>query len=188
MARRHLTSVLSGDEQDLDEVWEWYVLQGDLISEEVVRTLNTLSAGRTPAEPRYFGLSRDEIKELFRVQREELKQAAMLILLAATEAALKVDFIVRVRERKNDAVSRSFAALYKKSKLRVRLEEDLLDAWERHGSAPSVKTAAGRFKDALLLRNWLAHGRFWKPKLSQEYAPQDVFGICNDLLKAASIR
>jgi len=113
----------------------------------------------------------------------------MLVLLAAAEAALRVDYILRIIENKKDGVSKGFVALYKKQQLEVGLEDQLLRVWKRQPSATAArKSAMGDFRGALKLRHWLAHGRYWKPQLAQEYDPQDVFDICDALLKATSIR
>jgi hypothetical protein len=53
---------------------------------------------------------------------------------------------------------------------------------------PETKSPAGDFKGALKLRNWLAHGRYWTPKLGRKsYSPGDVFDICEQLLMALSL-
>jgi len=188
MARLHLKSVLSEDEQDLNEIWEWYVLQNMLIGDEAVNTLDALLSGSASIASRYFGKTRDELDEFFAYQRSELGQVTMLILLAAAEAALRVDYIVRIIENKKDAVSKQFSEIYKLQKLEVGLDDQILEIWKENSATPEIKAAIGESRGALRLRNWLAHGRYWKPKLGREYDPQNVFELCDELLKFLGIR
>lgn len=152
-----------------------------------MRTLDALLAQTPVDHPRYFGKTRDEVSQLFDAQRQELKHVTMLALLAATEAALRVDYIVRVMRKKRDAISKDFTKLYKRRKLDVRLDEHILDAWKRHSEQPATKSAIGEFKSALNLRHWLAHGRYWKPRLGREYDPQIVFDICDGIWRAVAV-
>jgi len=183
MARRHLPRNLSGEHLSLEEAWDWYEFQDALIGAEKARTLDALLTGVALDQPRYFAKTRDELVEFFDEQRDELKNAVMLNLLAATEAALRVDYLVRVINKKKDGISKRFALLYKEYGLKVGLEEQILDCWKQHAPA-AARGAIGQFNGALNLRHWLAHGRYWKSRLGRVYDPQDVFEICDALLKA----
>ena len=111
----------------------------------------------------------------------------MLDLLSATEATLRVDFWNRVHNKEKDELSRRFRDLAKNFEERIALEEQLLDAWV--AVSPDTKSPAGDFKGALKLRNWLAHGRYWTPKLArQSYSPGDVFDICERLLRKTGLK
>jgi hypothetical protein len=190
MTRRSLFNTLSNQEQGLPTVWEWHEFQRALIGEEKSRVLDALAKGEGPAAPRYFGKTRQELDADFAFQVAELGLLSMLAMLACTEAALRGDFIVRVSDKKKDEVSRGFRDAFKqrgKRIRRVRLEEDILDVWGDRADAGS-RRAVGEFKGALNLRHWLAHGRYWKPKLGRAagYDPADVFDICQELLQALS--
>lgn len=114
----------------------------------------------------------------------------MLQLLAATEAALRVDFIHRVAIKKRDAVSREFGKLYKehgkKHGLSIKLKQQLLEAHEQ-AAAPEVQRAINDFVGALKIRHWLAHGRYWKPKFGQQPTPEAIFAICSGLIEALGL-
>lgn len=120
----------------------------------------------------FLAMTPEEVSASFDDQRDELDSLTMLGLLAAAEADLRVDYLTRVFERKKDDVSRAFRDLYKESATRVRLDEDLLEIWLQH--AP-CKKEVGDFRGALKLRHWLAHGRYWPPKLGRSYDADDVF-------------
>ncbi len=184
MRRQLLGGILSEQEQDLPEVWEWYGFQDALVGEEKSRVLSAWSGGTALSAPRYFGLTRDELDDWFDAQRMELDKLTMLGLIAATEAALRVDFIVRVVERSKDAVSRRFRQLSRRWP-DIALEESILDVWRDTTDNAPIKNAVAEFKGVLKLRHWLAHGRYWKPRLGREnYDPIEVFAICDELLKA----
>ena len=187
MTRRSLARILSNEEQSLPDVWGWYDVQRALIGEEKSRVLDALAAGTSLTASRYFGATRDELLDDFKYQIAELDRMVMLGMLACTEAALRVDFIERVMNKKKDDVSRAFWDTYKRQGIdKIRFEEDILDSWRDRGQAARIKSAVGEFKGALNLRNWLAHGRYWKPKLGRAagYDPVDTFDICKDLLQA----
>ena len=187
MTRGALSNLLSNEEQNLLDVWSWYEFQRALIGEEKSRVLAGLSSGLGLPMARYVGKTREELDGDFAYQLAELGQLTMLGMLACTEAALRVDFIERVANKKKDDVSRRFWEIYKGQGIeKIRLEEDILDTCRDLGLAPGIKPAVAEFKGALHLRNWLAHGRYWKPKLGHaaEYDAVDVFDICKTLLQA----
>jgi hypothetical protein len=185
-----LLNTLSGDEPTLDDVWLWYEFQWAVIGEEKGRILSALAAGIGPTESRYVGKTRDELETDFAFQINELGAAAALLMLAATEAAMRVDFVERVGQKKKDPVSRKFREIHRKRKDKVRLEEDILNPWVDKSADSAVKAAVSAFKGVLKYRNWLAHGRYWKPKLGQPsgYDPLDVFELCQQLLQATAYR
>jgi len=196
MARGRLKNVLSEDWKDLKEVWEWYIFQDGLVGDEAARTLDVSFAGLTLNKAQYFGMTTDDLSTLFDEHRQELKRVPMLVLLAATEAALMVDYVVRVRERKKDEISKDFIAIYRLRKLEPKLSEEILDVWRTRVAHPAMKAAIDRYKGALKLRNWLAHGRYKEPEERpkfdpsgiRDYEPEDILEIGTALLTTAGIK
>jgi hypothetical protein len=180
-----LLNTLSNQEQSVGTVWQWHEFQRSLIGEEKSRLFGALARGERPAEPRYLGKTPDELDADFAFQIAELSLLSALGMLACTEAALRVDFIVRVGNRDKDQVSRGFRKAFKEQGRKIRLEEDILDVWRGQGEV-RIKRAVQEFKGALNFRDWLAHGRYWKPKLGRAagYDAVDVFRICSELLQA----
>lgn len=181
MARRFLLRNLSSEELTLDAIGDWYNFQDDLIGAEKVRVLESLAAGTPITEARYFARTPDELDELFAHQRAELANTAMLNLLAATEAAVRVDFLFRVANKKKDELSKQFGQLYKEHERKVPLG-GILDCW-KEGATPATKTALDHFGGALKLRNWLAHGRYWTLRTTRSLDIQEVSSICQALLE-----
>ncbi len=155
-----------------------------MIDAEKGRTPDSFSTGLVSDQSRYLAKTREELIEFFDEQREELDEATMLNLLAATEAALRVDYLVRVIRKKRDKISKVVGKLHKKHEKKVPLS-GILNCWKQD-AMPATNAVIGRFSGALHLRHWLAHGRCWRPKLGQKYDPRDVFEICDALLKATA--
>jgi hypothetical protein len=128
---------------------------------------------------RFKGLQRSAVEEFFEAQEGQTELLAMFELLATTEAILRIEFKARVEDRKKDSLSRRFREIHKVSGDRVLLEEDILAAMKGEGMPANV--VAG-FRRALKLRHWLAHGRYWHPKLGRGYTPGDVFDISRALI------
>jgi hypothetical protein len=172
----------------IQEVLEWYGFQVEVLGREKTRVFEALHTGGMPSDSRFFGMAGGEIDEFFNLHCNELDFVVMLDLMSAAEAAIRVDYQDRVDRRLKDAVSRKFREIDKrlsknKRPDRVRLEEHILDTWASlvHQAKPPV----GHFKGALKLRDWLAHGRHWDPRLGrQQYSPADVYDISSDLLDA----
>jgi hypothetical protein len=114
-----------------------------------------------------------------------LDNVTILSLLTAVEAAVRIDFLERIRARKKDALSKHFLELHRRLGRHVEFEKHILDGWKL--CRPATKRAIGYFKGAWRLRNWLAHGRYWEPSFGQNYSTPDVLQICNAFLVAAGL-
>jgi hypothetical protein len=166
---------------------EWYEFQAEILGREKVRVLGGLPGSDDPTDSRFFGMTRGEVEVFFSQHHDELECVAILSIMTAAEAAIRMDYRNRVKERLKDPVSRRFRAIDRrklsqgKKADRLGLEEEILNAWATE--APTAKSPVNDFKGALKLRHWLAHGRYWRPKLGrQEFSPGDVFDISNTLL------
>jgi hypothetical protein len=129
-----------------------------------------------------------EIEDFFTRHRNELDFLAMLDLMSAAEAVIRLDYLNRVAKRLKDPISKSFKTINKNLSTtnkadKVSLEEHILDTWA--AVAPATKNSVSDFKAALKIRHWLAHGRYWNPRLGrQQYSPGDIFDISDNLLHA----
>jgi len=168
---------------DLNAVWLWFEFQAALIAEERGHVLRMLfkqtPAALRPHESQFLGLTRPEVDEFFDAHRAELEMLTMFELLASTEAILRIDFNIRVADRRKDSLSRRFRAIRKAVGDKIRINEHILRPMQEEGVPSGV---LAYFRATLKLRHWLAHGRHWHPKLGQNYAPGDVFDIARALL------
>ena len=171
---------------DLAAVWGWFELQEQLIASER-RRFRLHFSGSLSTESldpklvaRFRGLDSSVVDECFELQRI-LELLTMLELLTTAEAILRMDFKTRVDRKEKDGLSRRYRKISKARGTKVRLEEDLLEALRPDLERASV---AADFLGALRLRDWLAHGRYWHPKLGRNYSPADVFDICRAVTDA----
>jgi hypothetical protein len=173
---------------DLNVVWEWFELQGQLIASERRRFRlffqGLVSSDDLDAalENRFRGLNRVEVEDAFENQRRELELLTMLGLLATAEAILRNDFERRVARRLKDGLSRKYRTIAKRKK-RTRLDEDLLEILKQEVT-PSI---VSDFRGALRLRHWLAHGRYWHPKLGRPYSAREIVDISKAVVEALPV-
>lgn len=154
---RELHAAIDGRELSVDDA----VIRGEAVPDSVL------------------GMTEGELASFFERQRVELDVAASLLVLAEAEAVLRTDFVGRVKRRKKDAVSREFRKIHKVSGNRVRLDEDVLATWAAR--FPTASSAISAFRAVLNLRHWLAHGRYWVPKLGRDYSAEQAFGVADAL-------
>jgi hypothetical protein len=175
---------VNSEQITLDDIWQHYDALRGTVVREAEETRQSLGRGTAPRNPQLLGMGIEEMDAYFEAILEEIDAQASLFLLAATEATLRVDFLARVYERRKDPVSRTFRDVYKRrrqhTKTKVRLEEDILDTWGQEW--PESKSHASRLKGALEYRHWLAHGRWWPPKLGQRYDPSGLVQIITGFL------
>lgn len=91
-------------------------------------------------------------------------QHASLALLAAIEAAFRIDYLQRCKLRKKDALSRAFKNVFHVKEDRASLENDIFSAWQAHSDVQGAPRFFNELRKAFQYRHWLAHGRYWTPK------------------------
>jgi hypothetical protein len=166
------------DRPRASQLRQWHLEMRASIDDRELKILD-LIAQHLPIPNAVLGMTKEEVTVYFEDARRELDAAASLLALAEAEAVLRVDYLSRVQRKAKDPVSRTYRELYKDKEASVRLDEDLLATWVTHHT--ECKSAVSEFKAALNLRHWLAHGRYWTPKLGRAYAPKDVFEIAERL-------
>jgi hypothetical protein len=183
---------------DFNGILDWYQFQLEALSNEEQRVvlsriglvpLDTWVPTLPPLNPRFEFQPREQIREYFEWHREELRLLTMLSLLAAIEAFLRIEFSQRINMRvKRDPVRRRFAKTWKsrgETHRRIRLKEDILTVWCEE--APHVVRQVRDYEAALQLRHWLAHGRYWTPKIPGNYSPNDIYDIALALVAALAL-
>jgi len=102
----------------------------------------------------------------------ELDHASSLMLLAAVEGAVRVDYQQRVRGWSRDRLSQAMRSLHRKKGARAKFEVDLLRLW-RDETLIKRKSVQDLIY-AMRYRHWLAHGRCWSEDLHRDYAFDDI--------------
>jgi|SRR5580704_215903 hypothetical protein len=124
---------------------------------------------------RFNSYAANEVVDELRTRLEEVDLTSSLTVLTSLEAAFRIDYLQRCYLRGRDQVSRAFRSLYKSKQTRVSLEDEIFDVWANHSAvAPSL---ISELRGAFRFRHWLAHGRYWTPKLGRPYDYPDVFQL-----------
>jgi hypothetical protein len=124
----------------------------------------------SPANPEYMVIFANEqetmIQQWHRERLGEVDLSFSLTILASVEAYFMVDYVLRCKLRKKDAVSQALRAIYRRKKERANLIDDiLLKAWNRNAIVPP--RLLNETIRAFDLRHWLAHGRWWVLKIGK---------------------
>jgi hypothetical protein len=148
--------------QTLEEINDYY----QVMSEALRKYYNVADMGNS-IPPRFIGLSREELEKELNERLNELDKNVSLSLLSAIEASLRIDYLNRVYRREKDELSKAFREIHKKKANKASLEEDILSSWKI--VHPEYKSIFSDILGALKYRHWLAHGRYWVPKLGRQY-------------------
>lgn len=177
MAKRKKTS-FSGQNTRIEQVEEYY---SD--SEESLNAFYgfDLLGGGFPAK--FIGYSKDEVDKELKERKEALDRMCSLEILAAIEARIRIDYIVRGQNKLRDKFSKEIRKIYDKKENRASLVDDILFIWKKEN--PSHKSRLDDLGKALDYRNWLAHGRYWQPKKHphiNRYDYLSVYALASDVL------
>ncbi len=122
-----------------------------------------------------------EVETYFANIFREIEYSFCLNLIASIEARFRMDYVVRATDKLKDPLSREFRELYKEHQEKVGLEEVILEQWKHHHS--HTKSYISAYIGALKYRHWLAHGRYWKPKLGRKYDAISLYPICDGIIQ-----
>jgi hypothetical protein len=161
---------------DPSEVLDWYGLcSGALFFQQL--EIQRIRAARE-SFPNYLpfelqGATPQEVDDYFTQCQEELDVTAVFTLIAGAEARVRLDAIARA-SRGSDYVGKRIRVLLSKVPEAWQIplyEGGIIDVWKDHVTAidnlsehdrARIRTAIGRLKDALPLRHWVAHGRYFQ--------------------------
>ena len=122
----------------------------------------------SPTYPvRFIGYSVAEVTEELHARLLESQLRASLAVLSSLEAAFRIDYLQRCYHRDRSEITRRFRDLYKEHAEHVRRDEHILDNWAMH--FPETRALIGEIKAAFRFRHWLAHGRYYSPKLGRKF-------------------
>ncbi len=130
---------------------------------------------------RFSGYTLEEVEEEMVEILDENERNSSMNILAALEAAFRIDFIQRSQARKRDGLSRVLRRLYTKEGARVSLEDDILPRWKQE--YPELRSIVSELIGAFKYRHWLAHGRYWTPRLGRRYDYQEVYALADSIFE-----
>jgi hypothetical protein len=122
----------------------------------------------------FAGKTVAEIEAELRGGSEENEHLVALNLLAAIEAAFRIDYLQRCYKRKKDTLSLALRSIHNSKGTYASLEDDIFTVWKENTESGSI---ISELKGAFKYRHWLAHGRYWEPKLGKKYDYFSVFTL-----------
>jgi hypothetical protein len=173
---------LSGQEKSVKSIRNWYEDHSVAITDLRAKIISTISGSNntTNISEKFYRLDFSEINEYFDYSEDELERLVCLDLISATEAFLRVDYHERIIERDKSQIGKAFRSLNKTKGNKISLEEDIIETWKSNTGDKSFSDFLGLLK----YRHWLAHGRYWTPKLGREYSfdiaykiSENIFGL-----------
>ena len=157
----------SGEHRPLVEIAQHY-------SDIEASVRNYFSYDNLQSGERFVDYTRPEIEREMTSVLEEHARSTSMSILAALEAAFRMDFLQRCYKRQKDSLSRSFRTLYQHKGQHVPLGDIFLQ-WKSHSTVP--RSIISDLERAFKYRHWLAHGRYWTPKIGREYDYNDIYTL-----------
>ena len=137
-------------------------------------------------DSRFLGYTERDVQAELVSRRQELQYLSSLAVMASVEAAFRIDYLQRCYRRDKDKISRAFRELYQNHGVRVSLEDEILAVWLEYSSAG--RSTISELRGAFKYRHWLAHGRYWVPKLGRIYDYPTVFVMATNALASFPLR
>jgi hypothetical protein len=182
-----------------DAVINWHALCTIILDQELrrVRTnmLNGLNVEPYLRDTLPVGSGPQDADAYFKACKQEIDLSAVITLVAAAEARIRLDVKQRCKSSGDLAARLSLLTNSVNHEYQIPLYENgIMDAWKDCvGSLSNVSqkdrdrllTGIGGFKSLLPVRHWVAHGRYWKLRRGAErYPPLAVANIVNKLYDA----
>jgi len=143
--------------------------------EDAVTSLRYYFTEASSSLARFFDSTPQALTEELKQRIGETGLRSILVTLAALEASFRIDYEIRCDRRFKDPLSRAFRSMYRKHKQHVSLDEDIFEAWKTYN--PTSKRVIGELRTAFRLRHWLAHGRYWHPKIGRNFDFESVYDL-----------
>ena len=174
------TQSQSQNEKSLQFIWSWYEDQKEALRDykNKIVFLITNNAGSLNTN-KFSTFSLDEVNRYFEESEEELEHLVCFDLISATEAHLRLDFDKKVSKKDKSNLGRAFRNISNINGDKISLENDIIEQWKICVS--NKKTHFSNFIGLLKYRHWLAHGRYWVPKLGQPYDPYNTYSIVEEI-------
>jgi hypothetical protein len=124
---------------------------------------------------RFVDYNINEIEQELQARLDELDRLTSFSILSSLEASLRMDYLTRCNQKKKDALSRKMKRMYQIRGSRVSLEDDILRMWKE--TYLEYKIFISEVITAFKYRHWLAHGRYWEPKLGRIYDYYSLYDL-----------
>jgi hypothetical protein len=126
-------------------------------------------------DSRFANYTINEIEQELQARLDELDRLTSFSILSSLEASFRMDYLTRCNQKKKDALSRKMRRMYQIRGSRASLEDDVLRLWKE--AYPEYKSFISEVITAFKYRHWLAHGRYWEPKLGRIYDYYSLYDL-----------
>ncbi len=175
---------LSGAEKSIEAIWDWYENQKKALFDFREKIFSAIINSSNSVDSKFVYFTADELNNYFQNSEKELEHLVCFDLISATEGILRSDFHKRVYNKDKSDIGKIFREIEKNKNNKISLEADIIDNWKE--IVTERKNDFSNFLRVLNYRNWLAHGRYWTPKLGQAYTPLDVYKIAEKISEVVS--
>lgn len=124
---------------------------------------------------RFANYTINEIEVELQARLDELDRLTSFSILSALEASFRIDYLTRCNQKKKDSLSKKMRNIYQVKGSRASLEDDILRLWKE--TYPKYKSLISEVITAFKYRHWLAHGRYWEPKLGRIYDYYSLYDL-----------
>jgi len=127
--------------------------------------------------------SSSELTQEKKSRLEELEVNCVFMLLSSIESWIRIDYENRVKNRLRDELSKELKEIDKEYDKTYKISVDkLCDTYKKYFQGQIFSHIKASFK----LRHWLAHGRYWNPKLGKKYDFDEVYNLALQLNRLLS--
>lgn len=124
--------------------------------------------------------SQNELIQEKKDRLSEVNQNCVFMILSGIESWIRIDYETRVKNKLKDSLSRELRNLDKTYDKTYKISIDLLcDIYKKYSQGNIFSLIKSAFK----LRHWLAHGRYWIPKIGKKYDFNEMYIIAVELNK-----
>jgi hypothetical protein len=132
---------------------------------------------------RFAGYVPSKVEEELADRIGETDMRSALAIMTRIEAAFRIDYQMRCRRKETDGVSVAFRRLkrtYGEQYWRVPLERMIFETWRT--VYPETSNLISELNGAFRFRHWLAHGRYFQPKLARKYDYQGLYVLAVNVM------
>ena len=150
----------------LKNALDWFDNQSNansLFHEKISHSILTETAKDIPDNFKFLSL--EQAKQQMKENAQELNLISCFQLISAAEGRLKYDFQLKVENSLKSNLCKDFRTIFnnKEKNMKYIDIQSILDIWKKHYPSPIITKYIGSFKELVNFRNWIAHGRFWRP-------------------------
>ncbi len=130
---------------------------------------------------KFMDYTKDELFDEYKNRIIELEKSTIFTMLSSLEASFRIDYLQRNYNKCKDNVSKDFREIHREKENKASLENDILTTWKNHH--PENKAIISELIGAFKFRHWLAHGRYWTPKLGRKYDYTYIYELSSQIYK-----